>query len=194
MKNDNCIFCKIAAGEIPSKTLYEDEKFRVILDLGPATRGHALVIPKEHYADLYEIPEETAGEAMKVAKKMAAVMTEKLKADGFNIVQNNGEVSGQSVFHFHIHLIPRYENDGQKIGWVPGNPSGEELEEIRKTIVNNSAAIRSCLNLFIFSFSPFILPISIVLVDFPDLLHRIHPLSCFIIQQIGIFVNKKIEI
>ena len=61
MKNDNCIFCKIAAGEIPSKTLYEDEKFRVILDLGPATRGHALVIPKEHYADLYEIPEETAG-------------------------------------------------------------------------------------------------------------------------------------
>ena len=63
MKNDNCIFCKIAAGEIPSKTLYEDEKFRVILDLGPATRGHALVIPKEHYADLYEIPEETAGEA-----------------------------------------------------------------------------------------------------------------------------------
>ena len=67
MKNDNCIFCKIAAGEIPSKTLYEDEKFRVILDLGPATRGHALVIPKEHYADLYEIPEETAGEAMKVA-------------------------------------------------------------------------------------------------------------------------------
>ena len=62
MKNDNCIFCKIAAGEIPSKTLYEDEKFRVILDLGPATRGHALVIPKEHYADLYEIPEETAGE------------------------------------------------------------------------------------------------------------------------------------
>ena len=92
MKNDNCIFCKIAAGEIPSKTLYEDEKFRVILDLGPATRGHALVIPKEHYADLYEIPEETAGEAMKVAKKMAAVMTEKLKADGFNIVQNNGEV------------------------------------------------------------------------------------------------------
>ena len=135
MKNDNCIFCKIAAGEIPSKTLYEDEKFRVILDLGPATRGHALVIPKEHYADLYEIPEETAGEAMKVAKKMAAVMTEKLKADGFNIVQNNGEVSGQSVFHFHIHLIPRYENDGQKIGWVPGNPSGEELEEIRKTIV-----------------------------------------------------------
>ena len=135
MKNDNCIFCKIAAGEIPSKTLYEDEKFRVILDLGPATRGHALVIPKEHYADLYEIPEETAGEAMKVAKKMAAVMTEKLKADGFNIVQNNGEVSGQSVFHFHIHLIPRYEGGGHILSWNPGSPSQEELEEVKQQIL-----------------------------------------------------------
>ena len=135
MKNDNCIFCKIAAGEIPSKTLYEDEKFRVILDLGPATRGHALVIPKEHYADLYEIPEETAGEAMKVAKKMAAVMTEKLKADGFNIVQNNGEVSGQSVFHFHIHLIPRYENDGQTINWKQTRPTAEELAAVKEEIL-----------------------------------------------------------
>lgn len=135
MKNDNCIFCKIAAGEIPSKTLYEDEKFRVILDLGPATRGHALVIPKEHYADLYEILEETAGEAMKVAKKMAAVMTEKLKADGFNIVQNNGEVSGQSVFHFHIHLIPRYKGDGHILSWNPGSPSQEELEEVKQQIL-----------------------------------------------------------
>ena len=135
MKNDNCIFCKIAAGKIPSKTLYEDEKFRVILDLGPATRGHALVIPKEHYADLYEIPEETAGEAMKVAKKMAAVMTEKLKADGFNIVQNNGEVSGQSVFHFHIHLIPRYEGDGHILSWNSGSPSQEELEEVKQQIL-----------------------------------------------------------
>ncbi len=135
MKNDNCIFCKIAAGEIPSKTLYEDEKFRVILDLGPATRGHALVIPKEHYADLYEIPEDVAGDAMKVAKKMATVMTEKLKADGFNIVQNNGEVSGQSVFHFHIHLIPRYEGDGHILSWNPGSPSQEELEEVKQQIL-----------------------------------------------------------
>ena len=129
-KDDNCIFCKIAAGEIPSKTLYEDEKFRVILDLGPATRGHALVIPKEHYADLYEIPEETAGEAMKVAKKMAAVMTEKLKADGFNIVQNNGEVSGQSVFHFHIHLIPRMKHDKIGVTWKPGTLSDADREDL----------------------------------------------------------------
>ncbi|MGN0377116.1 MAG: HIT family protein [Suilimivivens sp.] len=134
MKNDNCIFCKIAAGEIPSKTLYEDEKFRVILDLGPATKGHALILPKDHYANLYEIPEETAGEAMKLGKKMVCMITEKLHCDGFNIVQNNGEVAGQTVLHFHMHLIPRYKNDGQKIGWKPGEPAQEELEEIKNTI------------------------------------------------------------
>ena len=135
MKNDNCIFCKIANGEIPSKTLYEDDDFRVILDLGPATKGHALILPKEHYANLYELPDETAAKVMQLAKKMATQMTEKLGCDGFNLVQNNGEVAGQTVFHFHLHLIPRYENDGQKIGWKPGAPSQEELEEIKNTIV-----------------------------------------------------------
>lgn len=134
MKNDNCIFCKIAVGEIPSKTLYEDEQFRVILDLGPAAKGHALILPKEHYANIYEIPDEAAGAAMKLAKKMAGIMTEKLNCDGFNIVQNNGVVAGQTVFHFHMHLIPRYEDDGQTIGWKAGEPSQEELEEIKKII------------------------------------------------------------
>ncbi len=134
MKNDQCIFCKIAAGEIPSKTIYEDEDFRVILDLGPATKGHALILPKEHYANLYELPEETAKKVICLAKKMAMVMTEKLHADGFNLVQNNGEVAGQTVFHFHMHLIPRYKGDGQTIGWKPGKPSDEDLEAIRKAI------------------------------------------------------------
>lgn len=136
MKDVNCIFCKIAAGEIPSKTIYEDESFRVILDLGPATRGHALILPREHYKNIYELPEETAGEAMKLAKKMAAHMTDRLSCDGFNILQNNGETAGQSVFHFHMHLIPRYQNDGQVISGRPGNASQEELEEIRKIIAD----------------------------------------------------------
>lgn len=135
MKNDNCIFCKIANGEIPSKTLFEDAEFRVILDLGPATRGHALVLPKNHYANLYELPEDTASKVMLLAKKMAVHMTDKLNCDGFNLVQNNGETAGQTVFHFHMHLIPRYEDDGQKIGWNPAKPSQEELEEIRTQIV-----------------------------------------------------------
>ena len=134
MKDDNCIFCKIAAGEIPSKTLYEDEQFRVILDLGPASKEHALILPKEHYENIYEIPDETAAAAMKLAKKMAGVMTEKLNCDGFNIVQNNGVVAGQTVFHFHMHLIPRYKDDGQTIGWKPGEPSQEELEQIKNII------------------------------------------------------------
>lgn len=133
--NNDCIFCKIANGEIPSKTVYEDENFRVILDLGPATKGHALILPKEHYANLFELPEETAAAAMKVAKKLSAQMVENLGADGLNLVQNNGEVAGQTVKHFHLHLIPRYKDDGQNILWKPGEVSQDELEEIRKQIV-----------------------------------------------------------
>lgn len=134
MRDDNCIFCKIANGEIPSKTIYEDEEFRVILDLGPAAKGHALILPKNHFANLYELPDETAAKVMLLAKKMAGQITEKLHCDGFNLVQNNGEVAGQTVFHFHMHLIPRYEDDNQKIGWKPGEPTQEELEEIRQQI------------------------------------------------------------
>lgn len=137
MRDNNCIFCKIAAGEIPSKTIYEDDKFRVILDLGPATKGHALILPKNHYANLYELPEETAGDVMKLAKKMATIMTEKLGCQGFNLMQNNGETAGQTVFHFHMHLIPRYENDGQEINWKLGSPTQEELEEIKSLITEN---------------------------------------------------------
>lgn len=135
MKQDNCIFCRIIAGEIPSYTLYEDEKFKVILDVGPATRGHALILPKDHYANLYELPEETAAEVIRLAKKMMARMTDKLECDGFNIVQNNGEVAGQTVNHFHMHLIPRYKNDGEILKYIAGEPGQEELEQIRRTIV-----------------------------------------------------------
>ncbi|MBD5105929.1 MAG: HIT family protein [Lachnospiraceae bacterium] len=135
MKDEACIFCKIANGEIPSKTIYEDEEFRVILDLGPATKGHALILPKAHYANLFQLPEETAGKAIILAKKLGSQMVEKLHADGFNLVQNNGEAAGQTVFHFHMHLIPRYKDDNQKIGWVPGKPEEEELEEIQKQIM-----------------------------------------------------------
>lgn len=134
MKKEDCIFCKIANGDIPSKTLYEDEDFRVILDLGPATRGHALILPKEHADNLYELPDETASKVFVLAKKLAIKMKEKLNCDGLNIVQNNGEAAGQTVRHFHMHLIPRYVNDGQKILWTPGESTPEELEEVRRTI------------------------------------------------------------
>ena len=134
MKED-CIFCKIAAGEIPSKTIYEDSEFRVILDISPAVKGHALIIPKEHYGNLFELPEESAGEVMKLAQRMIIKMREKLGCEGFNLVQNNGDLAGQTVFHFHLHLIPRYSADGQKIGWEPQEVLPEELEEVRAQIV-----------------------------------------------------------
>ena len=132
---ENCIFCKIANGEIPSNTIYEDDNFRVILDNGPATKGHALVLPKQHYENLFELPEDVAAGAMKVAKNVAATMKEKLSCDGLNLIQNNGECAGQSVMHFHLHVIPRYRNDGQHMLWKPTQPSAEELVKIKNTIV-----------------------------------------------------------
>jgi len=107
--NENCIFCKIIGGQIPSTTIYEDDDFKVILDISPAAKGHALILPKGHYANIYELPDDLAGKVMILAKKLATHMTEKLGCDGFNLVQNNGEVAGQTVFHFHLHLIPRYK-------------------------------------------------------------------------------------
>ncbi len=134
MKKEDCIFCKIANGEIPSRTLYEDDQFRVILDLGPATKGHALILPKEHAADIFEISEETASGVLVLAKRMAVKMTQKLHCDGMNLVQNNGEAAGQTVPHFHLHMIPRYHNDGQKINWIPGECTQEELEAVKREI------------------------------------------------------------
>lgn len=132
MKEQDCIFCKIAAGEIPSKTIYEDDGFRVILDISPAVKGHALIIPKEHYANIYELPEHMAASAMVLARKLATHMSEALGCDGFNIIQNNGEAAGQTVFHFHMHLIPRYQGDGNqdKICWNHLELSQEEMEEV----------------------------------------------------------------
>lgn len=127
---EDFIFCKIANGEIPSATLYEDEDFRVILDLGPASKGHALILPKVHSANIYELPDETAGKVMILAKHMASKLTEALGCDGFNIVQNNGEIAGQTVFHFHMHLIPRYKGDKVGLTWTPGKLTDEMKEEI----------------------------------------------------------------
>ncbi len=130
MIDSNCIFCKLANGEIPTNSIYEDERFNVILDNGPATKGHCLILPKDHYANLFELPEETAMEAMKLAKKLSKSLMEKLSADGLNLVQNNGAAAGQTVNHFHLHIIPRYENDGQHILWKPTEPSAEELKSL----------------------------------------------------------------
>ena len=130
MKDENCIFCKLAGGEIPTATLYEDEDFRVILDANPAAKGHALIIPKEHYANLYELDDELAGKVLVLAKKMITKLTDILGCDGYNIVHNNGEAAGQTVFHFHMHLIPRFKDDGVGVTWKMGELTEEDKNDI----------------------------------------------------------------
>lgn len=110
--NNECIFCKIIKGEIPSFTVYEDETFKVILDRFPAAPGHVLIIPKEHYSDMFSLPEEVAAKVYSLAQKIAAHVKKEVGAEGINIVQNNGEAAGQSVYHFHLHIIPRKTGDG----------------------------------------------------------------------------------
>ena len=130
MKDDNCIFCKLANGEIPTATLYEDDDFRVILDAGPAAKGHALILPKEHYANLYELDDEVAAKVLPLAKKMITKLTDILGCDGYNLVQNNAEAAGQTVFHFHLHMIPRYKDDGVGLTWKMGELTEEDKNDI----------------------------------------------------------------
>lgn len=130
MKDDNCIFCKLANGDIPTNTIYEDEDFRVILDNSPATKGHALILPKEHFSDMFEIDEETLGKAAKLAKKVITHEKAVLECDGYNVLQNNGVEAGQTVFHFHMHLIPRYAGDQAIMEWDHKEYSDEEMKNI----------------------------------------------------------------
>ncbi|MDY5704607.1 MAG: HIT family protein [Lachnospiraceae bacterium] len=131
MKDENCIFCKLANGDIPTNTIYEDEDFRVILDADPASKGHALILPKQHYKNIYDLDPEVAKKLFPLAQKLAIHMTEVLHCDGFNILQNNNEVAGQTVFHFHLHLIPRYENQINK-NLLEFSHCGMNEEEIKK--------------------------------------------------------------
>jgi len=120
MRKDDCIFCKLANGDIPTNTIYEDNEFRVIMDVAPATKGHALVLPKDHYADIYEIDPDVLGRAIQVGQKVVKHATKVLGCDGYNLLQNNGTAAGQTVFHFHLHLIPRYvDMDNAKMLTMP---------------------------------------------------------------------------
>lgn len=130
MRDDNCIFCKLANGVIPTNTVYEDEDFRVILDAAPAAKGHALILPKEHCADLFEIDDELLAKAAKLAKHVVTHEKAVLGCDGYNLVQNNGEAAGQTVFHFHMHLIPRYAKEARIVEWKPQTLPEEEMKEI----------------------------------------------------------------
>ena len=138
MKKDDCIFCKIAAGEIPSRKIYEDKDLIAIMDLNPTSKGHSLIIPKEHCTNIYDIDEDIAAKVMKTAKKLATKMTVALNCDGFNLLQNNGETAGQTMFHFHIHLIPRYKDaDNNMLKFTSVSFSDEEMDSIRDQIIKD---------------------------------------------------------
>ena len=134
MKASDCIFCKIANGEIPSQTIYEDNLFRVILDISPVSEGHALIILKEHYKDLTEVPEEIAQKALPLAKRLGIAMMETLGCSAFNVLQNNGAAAGQTVFHFHMHVIPRYEDGPAMLEITPLKMGPETLGRIADMI------------------------------------------------------------
>lgn len=115
----DCIFCKIVAGEIPSTVLYEDEMVLAIMDIGPIVKGHALVLPKEHMDPLMDTPDAVVARLHQVAKRIAQGQMNAFGADGINIMQNNGTAAGQAVPHIHVHVIPRFEEDGHHWNWSP---------------------------------------------------------------------------
>ena len=134
MKDNNCIFCKLANGDIPTNSIYEDNDFKVILDASPASKGHALILPKEHYANLFEIDDEVAAKALPLAKKIANKAMKELGCDGVNIIQNNGEAAGQTVHHFHVHVIPRWAGDGTINDWNHQSFTDAETAEVVKKL------------------------------------------------------------
>lgn len=134
---DNCIFCRIAAGDIPSSVIYEDDDFKVILDIAPAAKGHAIILPKKHFTNLFDLDDDVARKVLPVAKKVAIAMKEEMKCDGINLLQNNGEAAGQSVFHIHFHLIPRYIQDNVKVPWTTLKYEDGEAKELADRIAKH---------------------------------------------------------
>lgn len=134
MIKEDCIFCKIAKGEIPSATVYETSDFKVILDVAPANKGHVLIITKEHFDNIFEIDAETAAKLFSLATVVARAIKDEIGCEGLNVVQNNGEVAGQTVNHFHLHLIPRFKDDDVNITWKPGESDPAEQAELAKAL------------------------------------------------------------
>ena len=129
---DDCIFCKIVAGELPSIRVYEDERVIAIMDINPATKGHALVIPREHAADLHEIGDEDLAHCAVVAKDLARRAVRGFGADGVTIMQSNGAAAWQTVFHYHLHVIPRYDGDPLVLPWKPTAGDVDDIADISK--------------------------------------------------------------
>lgn len=136
MIKEDCIFCKIAKGDIPSATIYESNDFKCILDVAPANRGHALIIPKEHSDNIYELDADMAAKVFSFATVAAKAIKEETGCDGLNIIQNNGEVAGQTVNHFHMHIVPRFKDDEVKVTWKQHSTESDAQNELAKAIKN----------------------------------------------------------
>jgi len=135
---EKCLFCKIASGEIPSKIIYDSPNVMAFLDIKPANPGHVLVIPKEHFETLPELPENLNSALLQVVKIITQAQIEVLGAQGVNVLQNNGEIAGQAVPHIHIHVIPRFKDDKIVINWAPTELKHEQLDEIQKRLISKA--------------------------------------------------------
>jgi histidine triad (HIT) family protein len=127
MSDPNCLFCKIVAGEVPSQRVDEDERTVAFMDINPATRGHALVVPRTHAANLLEIEHDDLAATMAAAQRLARTVTERLGADGVTLMNSCGAAAWQTVFHFHIHVIPRYDGDPLRLPWTPAPGDADEI-------------------------------------------------------------------
>jgi histidine triad (HIT) family protein len=125
----DCLFCRIVAGEIPSRRIYEDERTIAFMDINPATRGHLLVIPRAHARDLHVIGDDDLAACARTARRMAGLARDRLAADGVTIMQSNGAAAWQTVFHYHVHVIPRYQGDPLVLPWRPEPGDQAEIEQ-----------------------------------------------------------------
>ena len=131
---DFCVFCKIVDGQIPSTTIFEDENVKVILDIAPAAKGHAILLVKQHVENIFELDAQLAGKIFSVVPKVAKALKEELGCEGMNILQNNGTEAGQTVFHLHIHFIPRWKDDTIQMKWTPTSYGDGEAEQFAKAV------------------------------------------------------------
>ena len=134
MRDPDCLFCKIVAGEIPSTRVMEDERTIAFMDINPATRGHLLVIPRAHATDLLDVSQEDLAACAAAAQQLAIRVKERLGADGVNLLNSCGQAAWQTVFHFHVHVIPRYANDPLRLPWLPAPGDRDDIAQTAATL------------------------------------------------------------
>jgi histidine triad (HIT) family protein len=134
VEGSDCLFCRIVAGEVPAQIVDSDEHTVAFMDINPATRGHALVVPRTHVTDLFEVPDDDLARTMLAARRLVRRMKAALQPDGFNILNSCGAAAWQTIFHFHLHVVPRYEDDPLKLPWVPTEGDPDEIAAVADEI------------------------------------------------------------